>query len=110
MVLVQNAEQATGLDSKTQGAVIAHVGGKKKTQILQACKQKGITVLNVKNIDQEIQKLTAAVTTRKETKKAADQRKASKVKTAPKKEEKKEEPATKEQEREEMEKVLTKKE
>lgn len=112
MVLVQNAEQAARLDSKTQGAVIAHVGGKKKTQILQACKQKGITVLNVKNVDQEIQKLTDAVSARKEAKKTADQRKASKVKTAPKKEEKKEteEPVTKEQERKEMEKVLTKKE
>ncbi len=111
MILVQNAEQAEELDAKTQGAIIAHVGGKKKTQILQACKQKGITVLNVKDVDNEMQRLTATVAARKEAKKAAEQRKTSKAKTAPKKEEKKEEEVTnKEQERKEMEKVLTKKE
>jgi large subunit ribosomal protein L32e len=108
-ILVQNAEEAASIDPKTQGAIVASVGGRKKTQILQACKQKNITVLNVKNIDEQIQKLASAVTERKEAKKAAEQRKAAKTKAAPKKEEKKEE-TTKEQERKEMEKILTKKE
>ncbi len=111
-ILVQNAEQVAKLDAKTQGVIIAHVGGKNKTQILQACKQQGIAIFNVKNVDQELQKLASAVTARKEAKKATEQRRTAKAKTAPKKEEKKEteEPVTKEQERKEMEKVLTKKE
>ena len=109
-VLVQNAEQVAGIDSKTQGAIIAHVGGRKKTQILQACKQKGITIFNVKNVDQEIQKLATAVTARKEAKKTLQQKKTAKIKTAPKAEKKEAETITKEQEHKEMQKLVTQKE
>jgi len=109
-ILVQNAEQVAGIDSKTQGAIIAHVGGKKKTQILQACKQKGITVFNVKNVDQEIQKLAEAVTSRKEAKKARQQKKPAKPKAAPKTEKRETEQMTKEQEHKEMQKLVTQKE
>lgn len=108
-LLVNTMEELAALDVKTQGAIIGKVGGKRKSELLAVCKQKGVTVFNVKKIDEEIQKLTGAVAARKEMKKQRQQKKQATAKAAPKKETK-EEPVTKEQERKEMEKVLTQKE
>ena len=105
-VLVYSISELDGIDAKTQGVLLGHTGGRNKTAILTACKQKGITVLNVKNVDDKIKQLADAVTARKETKKEAAKRKEAKKPAAPKKEAPKPE-VTKEQERKEMEKVLT---
>ena len=108
-ILVNNMTELAAIDPKIQGVVLGNVGGKKKTELLNACKQKSITVFNVKNIDEEIKNLTGKFSARKEAKKLKAQRKQT-SKAAPKKEAKKEETVTKEQERKEMEKVLTQKE
>ncbi|VVB80910.1 50S ribosomal protein L32e [uncultured archaeon] len=107
-IVANNADQLIKIDAKTQGVIMGHVGDKKKITILTTCKQKGLTILNVKNTDEMIKKLTDNVTARKEAKKnrALAKEQKSKQKTQPKKEE----TATKEQERKEMEKILTKKE
>jgi large subunit ribosomal protein L32e len=107
-VIAYNTDQLEKIDAKTQGIIIGHVGGKNKIMILTACKQKGLTILNVKNADEMIKTLTGNVSARKEAKKNKAQAKAAKQKAPPKKEE--EPQKTKEQERKEMEKILTQKE
>lgn len=108
-ILINTLTELSAIDVKTQGAIIANVGGKRKTELLTACKQKNVTVFNVKNIDEEIKNLVGKVTARKEEKNQRQQKKQTTAKAAPKKEAK-QEPVTKEQERKEMEKVLTQKE
>ncbi len=110
MVRINTLSELAALDVKTQGAIIANVGGKRKTELLTACKQKNVTVFNVKNIDEELKMLAGKVAARKEKNKARTQKKQAAAKTAPKKETKKEEPMTKEQERKEAEKVIIQKE
>ncbi len=110
-ILVNTVSELTNFDAKTQGAILGHIGGRKKVDVLTACKQKGITVLNVKNVDETIQTLKDRVTARKTAKKEAEKSKAAKQKTIPKPEPKKEEtPKTKEEERKEAEKVMIQKE
>jgi large subunit ribosomal protein L32e len=111
MILVNTLADLAALDVKTQGAIIGSVGGKRKTELLTACKQKNITVFNVKKIDEELQKLSGAVAARKEAKKQRQQKKQTAAKTATKKEAKPEakEEMTKEQERKEAEKVIIQK-
>ena len=104
-VLVNNVEQLANIDPKIQGAIIGHIGARKKVQVLQACQQKGITALNVKNIDETVKSIADKLIERKEAKKAAPKKQADK----PKAEEKKpEEEKTKEEERREAEKIITK--
>ncbi len=111
MVRVNTLSELAALDVKTQGAIIANVGGRRKTELLTACKQKNVTVFNVKNIDEELKILVGKVATRKEKNKSRTQKKQTAAKAAPKKEAKKEEaPMTKEQERMEAEKVIIQKE
>lgn len=107
-VLVHTITQIEQIDAKTQGAIIAKVGGRRKTELLEACKQKKITTLNVKNPDEEISKIKSEVKARQEKRKMITKRKEerTKAKAPEKKEEKK--PETKEEERKEMEKVITK--
>ncbi len=108
-VLIHNTAELAEVDTKTQGVIMAHIGAQKKSQLLTVCKQKGITVLNVKNIDKELQNISEKLTARKEAKKTTV--KVKEEKTKAKMTEKKEEaPKTKEEERKEMEKVLTKRE
>ncbi len=104
-VLIHNHAELTKIDTKTQGAILAHIGIRKKIELLNACKQKGITLLNVKNAEEAIKMLSDKLLARKESKK-----KTAKTKTPEAAQEKKEEPKTKEQERKETEKVLTKRE
>lgn len=108
-MLVYNLQELGTVDAKTHGVIIGSVGGKKKTELLTACKQKNITVLNIKKVDETIKMLTDRVTDRKAAKKEAAKRREARTKAAPKKENKKEE-VTKEQEKKEMDKVLTQKE
>jgi hypothetical protein len=111
MVRVNTLSEIAALDVKTQGAIIANVGGKRKTELLTACKQKNVTIFNVKNIDEELKMLIDKVAARQEKNKSRTQKKQKAAKAAPKKEAKKEEaPMTKEQERMEAEKVIIQKE
>ena len=103
-VLVYNNAELDKIDTKTQGIILGHIGDRKKITILNTCKQKNITVLNVKKIDEAIKTLTEKAAMRKQTKTT----KTAPQKIAPKAKE--EEPKTKEQERREEEKILTKKE
>jgi len=105
-VLVQNITDIGRIEPKSHCAILGHVGDRKKVQLLEACKQKKIVVLNVKNIDEAIKMITDKVLERKEVKKTAAKRKEGKAKPA----KKEAEALTKEQERKEMEKVLTKRE
>ena len=108
MIIVNNVEEAGRVDPKTQGAILGSIGGRKKVDVLTACKQKGITVLNIKNVDEAIQALKDKVTARKEARKHAEKTKAAKTaKAEPKKEEA---PKTKEEERKEAEKIMIQKE
>src|SRR5512139_3070302 len=53
-VLVHNAQDVAGVDSKTQAARIAHtVGRKKRTEIIAAARKKKVVVLNAKEIKEE---------------------------------------------------------
>jgi large subunit ribosomal protein L32e len=106
-VLINTLKELSALDVKTQGAIIANVGGKRKTDLLTACKQKNVTVFNVKNIDEELKMLIGKVAARQEKNKSRTQKKQKAAKAAPKKEEA---PMTKEQERMEAEKVIIQKE
>lgn len=108
--LVHNPEQITELDAKTHGIILGHIGDKKKVMVLNACKQKGITVLNVKNTDEMIKMLTDKVAARKESKKMAAKTKEEKSKQKIAAKPKEEAPKTKEEERKETEKILMKKE
>jgi hypothetical protein len=111
MVLVNTLSDLTALDVKTQGAIIANVGGRRKIELLTVCKQKNVTVFNVRNIDEELKMLTGKVAARKEKNKSRTQKKQATAKAAPKKEAKKEEaPMTKEQERKDAEKIMIQKE
>ncbi len=109
-VIVHTPAELDKIDAKTHGIVLGHIGGRKKTAVLTACKQKGFTVLNVKNVDATIKMITDAVAARKQSKKETATRKAEKTKAAPAKKEAPKEEVTKEQERKEMEKVITKRE
>ncbi len=108
-ILVYNMGELGTVDAKTHGVIIGSVGGKKKAELLTICKQKNLTVLNIKKVDETIKMLTGRVADRKEAKKEAAKRREARTKALPKKEAKKEE-ATKEQEKKEMDKVLTQKE
>ncbi len=108
--LVHNPEQIAELNAKTQGIILGHIGDKKKIMVLNACKQKGITILNVKNTDEMIKKLTDKITTRKEAKQKTAKTKEEKTKQKTAVKPKEEAPKTKEEERKEAEKILMTKE
>lgn len=100
--------------TKEQGAILGNVGMKKKAELLAKCKEKGIAVFNVKNIDEAISGIQSKVDERKAKRKEALTKKAQKEKEKPKKEpekkEKVDEEEHKKQEKQEMEKLVTKKE
>lgn len=51
MVRVETLAQLNGIDAATSGIVIGAVGGKRQLEILEACKTKGLHVLNHKMDD-----------------------------------------------------------
>lgn len=106
-VLINTVAELAKIDAKTQGVLIGHIGGRMKKLILADCKVKKLTVLNVKNVDQEIKNIEGKVAQRKTAKKELQKRKETKSppKEAPKEEKK--ETLTKEQENEEMQKLVT---
>jgi large subunit ribosomal protein L32e len=103
------------LDSKTNSIIIGNVGNRKRIDLLKACQSKKFNVLNSKNIDADIKKITDGLTARKERKKKTTE--AKKAASAPSKQAKKEaKPETtdaeeqKKQDQQEMHKVITKRE
>lgn len=100
-VLVHNAEEAGKIEKGKEGAIMAHIGGRKKLEVLNTCKEKGIIVLNVKNIDEKIEQIKTAFGKQDKEK----QEKKSEAKTEIKEEIKK----TREEEVKEMEKILIRK-
>jgi len=115
-ILVYTLADISKADAKKNCVIIGSVGDKAKVALLQACKEKGFNVLNVKNVDASLKDIADKLLARKETKKQSKQKKETKAKQkAPKKEEIKEEkiestPDSKQQEKKEMDKVLTRKE
>src|SRR3989344_479288 len=125
-VVVHNTAIFNSLDNKTDGIVIGStVGNRKRLGLLKLAKEKGFTLLNVKNIDQAIDKISKKL---EERKKIRTERSEVKTKKQKEKERKAEEKQRKEaeekkkedndhgsseeketQERKEMEKLITKK-
>jgi len=109
-ILVHGLSDLKTLDPKTQGAILARVGGKNKLAILTTCKEKGINVLNVGNVDEAIKKITDTIEQRKKTKtETAKQKQEKKAKIKPQKPEQegKQDPEdVKKDEQEEMERIV----
>lgn len=101
------------LDPKTNSIIIGNVGNRKRIELLKACQNKKFSILNSKNVDAEIKKITDELTARKERKKKAAE--AKKTIAAPKtkkeaKVETKDAEEQKKQDQQEMQKVITKRE
>ncbi|MBI4141244.1 hypothetical protein HY485_05400 [Candidatus Woesearchaeota archaeon] len=107
-VLVNTLQELATLDAKKQGIIIAHVGTKKKTEIIKAAQEKKLTILNLKNPAQFLTKTEAELKKRKETKKTKTTEKQPKQDET--KQQKKTEDQTKEEQKKELDKLLTKKE
>lgn len=70
MVVVHNRKDLESLDAQKQGAVISgKVGKKKKMELLALAAEKKITVLNVKDLSKEIEKIKGSFEERKKLKK-----------------------------------------
>ena len=116
-VLVMTLSELNSIDTKTQGAIIAHVGMKRKLELLRQAQAKKIPILNVKDAAAFLKKAEDAIKTGKEAKASKQQKKQAKVEEIKKqskaKEAEKQEDTTEEEKRKEqvkeMEKVLTKK-
>jgi len=116
-ITLYNVKALDNLDSKTQSIIIGNVGNRKKIELLNACKTKKFSVINVKDSDAAIKSIKDGVAARKENKKKASEKKAKKESAAPKAQPKKEKaPEAKDAEEQkkddqkEMEKVVTKRE
>lgn len=113
-ILVANAEQISKIDKKKQSALFAKVGKRTRIEMLKKAKEMGISIINVKNIDDEIKKIEDTVKIRKEEK--SKQKEVKKKKEKDKKETKdiekkieESEDEKKEREKKEKDRVLTKK-
>ncbi|MBS3125535.1 hypothetical protein J4211_04790 [Candidatus Woesearchaeota archaeon] len=106
-VLVNTLAELSKINAKTHGALIGHVGGRTKKLLLAECKQKKITVMNVRNLDEEIKSIDGKLASRKTEKKELQKRKEAKGKPEEAPKEEKKEALTKEQENEEMQKLVT---
>lgn len=101
MIKVSNSPQLLELDSQRQGAVIAKVGSKKKLELLTVAKEKNITVLNIKNIDNSLENLRKSFEERRRL------RKEKQIQMSKKEEEKKKKADEKKKNKEAAKKVTT---
>lgn len=109
-IIVYTLTQLDSIDAKTQCALIGKIGDKKRLAILNACKEKGIAVTNVKNIDDAIKTIKDKFETRKKTKtdlKKKRETTAKATKAKKQKEEKQNPEDVKEEQQEEMEQIVT---
>lgn len=117
-VIVSSKKELENIDEKSQGAIIAKaVSMKKKIELVNYAKEKGIIILNIKDIDKFLAKVDEKLKekkTKKEERKKEKEKKEKKKEAKPKEEEKLAEKLTeekeKEQEKKERDKLLTKKE
>lgn len=113
-ITLYNIDALQNLDAKTNSIIIGNVGNRKRIDLLKACQNKKFSVLNSKNIDAEIKKITDGLSARKERKKKTAE--AKKQAAAPKAAKKEAKPETtdaeeqKKQDQQEMQKVITKRE
>ncbi len=117
MVVVHNANELLAVNPKTQGAILgSSVGKKKKLSLLELAQQKGLPVLNVKDVAASIETIKTDFVKRKELRKEKLARAGKKEEEKKKKAEEKkahvheEEKEIREQteEQKEMEKTITK--
>ncbi len=106
-IIASNSDELNYV-SKDHGVIISKsVGLKKKIEILKKAKEKGIVVLNVKNIDEFLKSANEARKSRKEkAKQREEEKRNSKKETLKKAEEEKEEKSHEEKEEEEKKAVL----
>ncbi len=95
-IVVKNIKELNKLNPKTQGAIIAAgVSNKNRLKLLQAAKDKKITVLNFRNIDERMNTINTAFAQRKKNKaekfKEKDKKTEEKKKKAEEKKKKEEE-------------------
>ncbi|MBU0457112.1 MAG: 50S ribosomal protein L32e [Nanoarchaeota archaeon] len=129
-VIVHNTDDLNVLDTKKQGAVIAkNVGARKRIEILELAKNKKITIINSKDIDESLKSIKEKFEERKnlkkeklaqsskkeeeKKKKAEERKKEEEAKKAKEAEDKKEETLVdnkdeKEEQKEIIEKTITK--
>lgn len=102
------------LDPKTNSIIIGNVGNRKRIELLKACQSKKFSILNSKNADADIKKITDELAARKERKKKAAEAKKPVAAAKPAKKETKPETTDaeeqKKQDQQEMQKVITKRE
>ncbi len=102
------------LDPKTNSIIIGNVGNRKRIELLKACQNKKFSILNSKNVDAEIKKITDGLAARKERKKKAAEAKKPVVAAKPAKKETqvetKDAEEQKKQDQQELQKVITKRE
>ena len=125
IVIVNNVNELSKVDPKTQGAFISSsVGKKKKLELIKKCGELGIKILNF-DAEKYVKKVNEEIATKKEGKKKKTEEKEKKKKEKEKKAAEKEKKEGKEEEKgdlaekveeakekeeEEKQKVLTKKE
>ncbi len=101
IIVVHNSTELLALNAKTQGAVIAKIGQKKRIELLKLAQENKITVLNVKDVPKKVETIEKEFEERKALRKK-------KLVEASKKEEdkkKKEEEKKKKEEKEKKEKA-----
>lgn len=112
-VLVHNPAQLSKLDKKTQGALVANIGDRKRLAVIETAKKLGIMLLNIKDGDKRSASIIDNLKSRKEKAEFKIKAKEDRAKKTAKKEDKKSDEKSveehKEEEKKEMEKVVTKK-
>ena len=113
-IIVSSKKELENIDVKDQGAMIsAKVGIKKRIELVNYAKEKGIVILNIKNVDKFLAKVDKKLKENKSKKDEREKKKEKKKETKPKKDEKLAEKLTEEEEKEqkkkEQDKILTKK-
>lgn len=119
-VLVYSIDDIENIDAKTQGAIIAKgVGLRKRIGLVNKAKEKGITILNIKDVNKYLEEIDKNLKERKDNKKSKEEEKTknkkdaaekSKEKKEKKLDEKLSEEELKEEEKKEKDKLLIKKE
>lgn len=116
-ITLYNTKELNKLDTKKHSIIIGNVGDKKRIDILNACKTKKFTVLNVKDIDTALKVINDKLAARKANKSAKNKKTAAQKSpaAAPKKEEQKEKETKdaeeqKKEDKKQMEKIITKRE
>ena len=112
-ILVDNVQKLKGFDNEKQGIIIKKsVGKKKKIKMIKLCEEKNITILNIKDPKEFVEKIKEKIKTKKKLRTEKIKKKEAKKPVKPKKIGKKKEEISEEEkrkkEKEEKDKILTK--